>query len=124
MVLHNFVTFAILFVALISFRSSCLSVPSDDDPAYIQYITPFSSGSTDGQNAPPKSATNNLSNISGSPDQVKMYNWELTWEMGAPDGNPRMMIFTNGQFPGPNLVVDEGDTIEVILCGGFECTAS
>jgi hypothetical protein len=38
---------------------------------------------------------------------------DLTWEKGAPDGNARDMIFMNGQFPGPHLVVDQGDDVEV-----------
>lgn len=37
----------------------------------------------------------------------------LTWDLGAPDGNPRQMIYTNGQFPGPKLTLDYGDDVEV-----------
>ncbi len=37
----------------------------------------------------------------------------LTWEPGAPNGQHRHMIFTNGQFPGPDLIFDEGDDAEV-----------
>lgn len=37
----------------------------------------------------------------------------LTWETGAPDGQSREMIFTNGQFPAPALTFDEGDDVEV-----------
>jgi FtsP/CotA-like multicopper oxidase with cupredoxin domain len=37
----------------------------------------------------------------------------LTWETGAPDGFERKMIFTNGQFPGPLLSIEEGDNVEV-----------
>lgn len=37
----------------------------------------------------------------------------LTWAEGAPDGQVREMIFTNGQFPGPNLVFNEDDDVEV-----------
>ncbi|KAL1970786.1 hypothetical protein VTN77DRAFT_2620 [Rasamsonia byssochlamydoides] len=39
----------------------------------------------------------------------------LTWEEGAPDGNARKMIFMNGQFPGPQLTVDEGDEVEFLV---------
>ena len=38
---------------------------------------------------------------------------DLTWEIGAPDGQPRYMIFMNGQFPGPQLTLDQGDDVEV-----------
>jgi hypothetical protein len=38
---------------------------------------------------------------------------DLTWQDGAPNGNVREMIFMNGQFPGPPLVVDQGDRVEV-----------
>ena len=37
----------------------------------------------------------------------------LTWELGAPDGQSRYMIKTNGQFPGPPLLLDEDDDVEV-----------
>ncbi|KAI9375833.1 laccase-1 [Aspergillus egyptiacus] len=41
---------------------------------------------------------------------------EFTWELGAPNGGePREMIFTNGQYPGPDLVWDEGDDVEVLV---------
>jgi hypothetical protein len=39
---------------------------------------------------------------------------EYTWETGAPNGGePRELVFTNGQFPGPDLVWDEDDDIQV-----------
>ncbi len=38
---------------------------------------------------------------------------DLTWETNAPDGNPRQMILTNGQFPGPVLELNFGDEVEV-----------
>ena len=37
----------------------------------------------------------------------------LTWETKAPDGQPRKVILTNGQFPGPQLNLDYGDDVEV-----------
>lgn len=39
----------------------------------------------------------------------------LTWEPAAPDGFERNIIKMNGQFPGPELVVDEGDDVEVLV---------
>jgi len=39
----------------------------------------------------------------------------LTWEQGAPNGQARDMIKTNGHFPSPNLVVDEDDDVEVTV---------
>ena len=39
----------------------------------------------------------------------------LTWGPGAPDGQTRDMIYTNGQFPGPQLTLDYGDDVEVCL---------
>ena len=38
---------------------------------------------------------------------------ELTWESRAPDGNPRQMVLINGRFPGPQLDLSFGDTVEV-----------
>ncbi|KAL4872119.1 laccase-1 [Aspergillus spectabilis] len=41
---------------------------------------------------------------------------ELSWELGSPiGGEPRQMVLTNGEYPGPDLVWDEGDDIEVIV---------
>ncbi|OAL71576.1 hypothetical protein A7D00_4481 [Trichophyton violaceum] len=39
----------------------------------------------------------------------------LTWGLGAPNGQPREMIFMNGQFPGPTFVWDEDDDVEVLV---------
>ena len=39
----------------------------------------------------------------------------FTWEEGAPNGQARKMIFTNGAFPGPNLVFEEGDQVEITV---------
>ena len=38
---------------------------------------------------------------------------DLTWELGAPDGQQRYLIHTNGQFPGPPLLLKQGDSVEV-----------
>lgn len=38
---------------------------------------------------------------------------DLTWQKGAPNGNTREMIFMNGQFPGPELRLEQGDDVEV-----------
>lgn len=39
----------------------------------------------------------------------------ITWDEGAPNGQSRQVIHTNGQFPSPTLVWDEGDDIEVSI---------
>ncbi|KAG8406057.1 Laccase 1 [Metarhizium acridum] len=39
----------------------------------------------------------------------------ITWEEGAPNGQARELIYTNGQFPGPPLIWDEGDDVEVTV---------
>jgi hypothetical protein len=43
------------------------------------------------------------------------YNLDLTWQKGAPNGVEREMIFVNDRFPGPPLILDEGDEITVSL---------
>lgn len=44
----------------------------------------------------------------------------ITWDEGAPNGQSRQVIHTNGQFPSPTLVWDEGDDVEVsIYCYGL-----
>ncbi|KAL4818332.1 laccase-1 [Aspergillus spinulosporus] len=41
---------------------------------------------------------------------------ELTWNYGSPNGGtPREMVFTNGMYPGPNLIFDEDDDVEVLV---------
>lgn len=37
----------------------------------------------------------------------------LTWEIRAPDGQPRYVILSNGQLPGPQLNLNYGDDVEV-----------
>ena len=37
----------------------------------------------------------------------------LTWEIKAPDGQPRYVVLSNGLFPGPQLNLDYGDEVEV-----------
>ncbi|KHN93909.1 Cupredoxin [Metarhizium album ARSEF 1941] len=39
----------------------------------------------------------------------------ITWEEGAPNGQQRELIYINGRFPGPNLVWDEDDDVEVTV---------
>ncbi|KAJ5575634.1 Multicopper oxidase type 2 [Penicillium sp. DV-2018c] len=43
------------------------------------------------------------------------FDLNLTWQMGAPDGNMRPMIFMNEQFPGPELRLDQGDDVEFVV---------
>jgi hypothetical protein len=38
---------------------------------------------------------------------------DLFWQKGGPDGNVREMIFMNNKFPGPELRIDQGDSVEV-----------
>ncbi|KAJ5814377.1 uncharacterized protein N7503_001127 [Penicillium pulvis] len=46
---------------------------------------------------------------------TKQFELNLTWESGAPDGVAREQFLVNGQFPGPPLIMDEGDNIEVTV---------
>jgi FtsP/CotA-like multicopper oxidase with cupredoxin domain len=48
----------------------------------------------------------------GSP---KRFELNLTWEKRAPDGVEREQALINGQFPGPPLMLDEGDEVEVTV---------
>lgn len=41
------------------------------------------------------------------------YTLDLTWKKGSPNGVEREMIFVNDQFPGPSLIMDEGDEVSV-----------
>ncbi|CAK3990816.1 conidial pigment biosynthesis oxidase arb2 brown2 [Lecanosticta acicola] len=40
---------------------------------------------------------------------------ELTWDLGAPNGQWREMIYVNGSMPGPALIFDEDDDVEVTI---------
>lgn len=46
---------------------------------------------------------------------TKQFELNLTWELWAPDGVARKQFLVNGQFPGPPLIMDEGDKIEVTV---------
>lgn len=46
---------------------------------------------------------------------TKQFELNLTWESGAPDGVAREQFMVNGQFPGPPLIMDEGDSVEVTV---------
>ncbi|KAJ5884439.1 hypothetical protein N7504_012011 [Penicillium tannophilum] len=41
------------------------------------------------------------------------YTLDLTWKRGSPNGVEREMIFVNDQFPGPSLIMDEGDEVSI-----------
>jgi FtsP/CotA-like multicopper oxidase with cupredoxin domain len=41
--------------------------------------------------------------------------WVISWETGAPNGQAREMIKINGQFPGPAVICDEDDDVEVTV---------
>lgn len=43
------------------------------------------------------------------------YSLDLTWQRGSPNGHEREMIFVNDRFPGPPLILDEGDEVTVSL---------
>lgn len=41
------------------------------------------------------------------------FSLNLSWKRGAPNGVERDMIFVNDAFPGPPLIMDEGDEVTV-----------
>ncbi|KAK7992514.1 diphenol oxidase [Apiospora saccharicola] len=48
-----------------------------------------------------------------APPQVRTYNWTIVDKDGNPDGVYKPMMMINGQFPGPMMEVNEGDTVIV-----------
>jgi FtsP/CotA-like multicopper oxidase with cupredoxin domain len=46
---------------------------------------------------------------------TRYYDFAITWEDGAPDGHVRKMFKINGQFPGPTMILDEGDDVVVTV---------
>lgn len=41
--------------------------------------------------------------------------WTITWEPGAPNGQERQMIKINDQFPGPTILCDEDDDVQITV---------
>lgn len=84
---------------------------------------PSSSGSSGGGSNPPKtfpwgSRTANNTNPYTNPPKtgvVRSYNFVLERGVLAPDGVQRDVILINGQFPGPTIEANWGDTIEVTV---------
>ncbi|KAG8702309.1 laccase, multicopper oxidase, benzenediol:oxygen oxidorectuctase, partial [Ceratobasidium sp. 423] len=61
-----------------------------------------------------------LDQLSLSPDfkitdkpTTRVYDWTISMQEGAPDGFYRKMIVVNGQYPGPTIEANDGDTIIV-----------
>ncbi|KAK2800144.1 hypothetical protein FQN50_008239 [Emmonsiellopsis sp. PD_5] len=46
---------------------------------------------------------------------VQRFHLDLTWETASPNGVERKVILTNGQFPGPQLDLVEGDEVEIVV---------
>ncbi|KAF9510184.1 multicopper oxidase [Hydnum rufescens UP504] len=42
---------------------------------------------------------------------TRVYNWRVSYAIGAPDGYLRQMIVVNNQYPGPLIEANQGDTI-------------
>ena len=47
--------------------------------------------------------------------KVVSYNLEVTNTTMAPDGTPREVFAINGQFPGPVITADWGDTLQITV---------
>ncbi|KAG8906370.1 hypothetical protein FRB99_007054 [Tulasnella sp. 403] len=46
---------------------------------------------------------------------VKLFTLDLTVDTVAPDGTERQAYLVNGQTPGPNLIIDQGDEVSVTI---------
>ncbi|KAJ5367664.1 Multicopper oxidase type 2 [Penicillium brevicompactum] len=46
---------------------------------------------------------------------IKQFELDITWSKRAVDGVDREQVLVNGQFPGPALIFDEGDDVEVTV---------
>lgn len=47
--------------------------------------------------------------------QTKGFELNLTWGSRASDGVERQQALINGQFPGPPLILEEADNVEVVV---------
>jgi FtsP/CotA-like multicopper oxidase with cupredoxin domain len=48
------------------------------------------------------------------------YSLNITNQTMSPDGTPRDMLVINGQYPGPTLVADWGDTLEIDVTNSMQ----
>ena len=48
-----------------------------------------------------------------TPPRVREYKWSIVNRVGNPDGVYRPMLMINGQFPGPLIEANEGDTLVI-----------
>lgn len=46
---------------------------------------------------------------------TRHFDFTVTWAQNAPDGVDRNMFMVNGQFPGPTLELNQGDSVVVKL---------
>ncbi|KAF8601046.1 hypothetical protein BDV93DRAFT_524949 [Ceratobasidium sp. AG-I] len=72
-----------------------------------------------------------LEQLTLSPDFVitdkpttRYYDFTITQEEGAPDGFYRQMLVVNGQYPGPTIEANEGDTIIVNVTNNLPTTGT
>ena len=52
--------------------------------------------------------------------RVVSYTLEITNTTMAPDGKPRLVMAVNGQFPGPTIIANWGDTLEITVRNRLE----
>lgn len=47
--------------------------------------------------------------------QTRTYNWVVSRQVLAPDGYEKLGLFVNGEYPGPMIEANWGDTIQVTV---------
>ncbi|KAF9516441.1 multicopper oxidase [Hydnum rufescens UP504] len=94
-------------------------------PTSIHATVPIHRG-TPSRSAPATKVTNNRAIYTLSPTFVitdvpvtRTFDWTLSLATGAPDGVEREMMVINGQFPGPLIEANQGDTIIVNVRNGM-----
>ena len=51
--------------------------------------------------------------------KIRRFKWEVKYELKSPDCFEKLVITINGQFPGPTIKAQQGDTIIVELKNSF-----
>lgn len=51
--------------------------------------------------------------------KIRRFKWEVKYELKSPDCFEKLVITINGQFPGPTIKAQQGDTIIVDLKNSF-----
>ncbi|KAJ3484465.1 hypothetical protein NLI96_g5633 [Meripilus lineatus] len=74
------------------------------------------------QSSPPSNFV--LNGLKGQPPQTRVYAFNVSNALGAPDGVVRPMLVVNGMFPGPTIEANQGDRIIINVTNNMDVPTS